>query len=95
MFPIARLSDPYYGDTTCSHNALCGLNKSKHGTHTTTDHILKPGIWQSTYPMPVFDGVLANPKIDLCLDLAKRKKSIIKNVESTKQAFQKYKSKSR
>lgn len=94
VFPILRLTDPFYGDTTCPHSVLCGLNKSTQANRTTVEHILKPAIWQSTYPAPVFDGVLAEPKMDSCLDLPKRKKLFTQKVHSIKQSYKRNKSKS-
>lgn len=74
---------------------LTGLNRSSSASQTTTEHILRPAIWQSTYPSPVYDGVLADPTMDLCLDLAKRKKLFTSRLETLKHFYRKNKSASK
>ncbi|XP_037025066.1 uncharacterized protein LOC119066606 [Bradysia coprophila] len=91
VFPTIKFTEPFYGDTTCPHSAFCGLNSSSQAPNV--ENILKPSIWQSTYPTPVVDGALADPKVDHCLELARRKKLFIRNVQSIKQCYQKNKSK--
>lgn len=83
---LSRFKNALYLRVFCAHNTACAPNA--HTQRTSNVKWNEPGIWNSTYPLPAFNGALANVDNDRVMMLVEQKKEFVTDLDKIKNAYQ-------